>query len=148
MTLWDYVHALSPESFPSTDWWSSSDICWNWPWHCRWQNKNFQISSMCIFDSLGKRMFPFLPNNTTSDSFESHNVLTHDSYHLTLFLKCDLRKPLEVSKACNFVTLLNITIIRKKLWHIKIMIFNNQSFIKVLIIQPKCPSVLLIIQGK
>lgn len=71
---------------------------------------------LCVIcDSLGKRMLPFIPNNTTSDSFRSRNVLARDSYHLTLFLKCDPRKPLEVSNACNFITLLNITIIRKKL---------------------------------
>lgn len=77
--------------------------------------KTFKCPLCVICDSLGKRMFPFIPNNTTSDSFRSRNVLARDSYHLTLFLKCDPRKPLEVSNACNFVTLLNITIIRKKL---------------------------------
>lgn len=70
---------------------------------------------LCVCGSLGKRMLPFIPTNTTSDSFRSRDVLARDSYHLTLFLKCDPRKPLEVSNACNFVTLLNISILRKKL---------------------------------
>lgn len=133
--------ALSLDSFPS------SDICRDWPCTVGGNIKTSKYS-LCVCDSLGKRMLPFIPTNTTSDSFRSRNVLARDSYHLTLFLKCDPRKPLEVSNACNFVTLLNITILRKKLWHRKIMISNNQSFIEVLIIQPKCPSVLLIIQEK
>lgn len=42
--------------------------------------KFFKYSLCVICNSLGKRMFPFISNNTTSDSLKTHYVLIHDSY--------------------------------------------------------------------